>query len=47
MKQPAGILIVMAMLLVFVFSPLATQESNVPDWPTEAWQTSTPEAQGI
>lgn len=47
MKQPAGILIVMAMLLVFVFSPLAAQESNVPDWPTEAWQTSTPEAQGI
>jgi CubicO group peptidase (beta-lactamase class C family) len=47
MKQQTGILIVMGMLLVFTFAPLAAQESNVADWPTEGWQTSAPEAQGI
>lgn len=47
MKQHAGILIVMGILLACVLSPLAAQESNIPDWPTENWQTSTPEAQGI
>ncbi len=47
MKQHTGIVLVMGMLLVFAFAPLAAQESVVVDWPTEGWKTSTPEAQGI
>ncbi|MBZ0292379.1 MAG: beta-lactamase family protein [Anaerolineae bacterium] len=45
MKYLTGILIVMGMLLVFMFSPLAAQE-DVP-WPTDGWLAATPESQGM
>jgi CubicO group peptidase (beta-lactamase class C family) len=45
MKHLTSILIVMAALLVLLFSPLAAQEA-VP-WPTDGWLTATPESQGM
>lgn len=45
MKQHISVLLVMGIVLVVMFSPLAAQ-ADVP-WPTDGWLSATPESQGM